>query len=95
MFSAENTWLPPRLCHYTGLYYCSRCHWNNTLVIPARVTHNWDFNAQPVSRAAYQLLRYTRHQTIVKLDPRLYGFVKELAEIKVSLNHTCRKALEG
>ncbi|XP_046665070.1 differentially expressed in FDCP 8 homolog [Homalodisca vitripennis] len=79
----KNSWsAPPRLCDYTGLYYCTSCHWNNTAVIPARVSRNWDFKSYLVCRASYQLLRYTRNWPIVTVEPRLYGFVKELAEIK-------------
>nr|XP_020460522.1 differentially expressed in FDCP 8 homolog isoform X2 [Monopterus albus] len=32
-----------RQCDYTGQYYCSTCHWNDTAIIPARVIHNWEF----------------------------------------------------
>ncbi|KAI2653750.1 hypothetical protein H4Q32_014081 [Labeo rohita] len=32
-----------RQCDYTGQYYCSSCHWNDTAIIPARVIHNWEF----------------------------------------------------
>jgi hypothetical protein len=39
----------PRLCDYSGQYYCKQCHWNDLAVIPARVVHNWDFVARPVS----------------------------------------------
>lgn len=37
-----------RQCDYTGLYYCSSCHWNDQAVIPARVIHSWDFEARKV-----------------------------------------------
>lgn len=40
-----------RQCDYTGLYYCSSCHWNDQAVIPARVIHNWDFEPRKVSGA--------------------------------------------
>ena len=46
------TQTPPvevRLCDYDGLYYCPECHSNDLAVIPARVMHNWDFVARPVS----------------------------------------------
>ncbi|XP_058608369.1 differentially expressed in FDCP 8 homolog isoform X7 [Onychostoma macrolepis] len=32
-----------RQCDYTGQYYCSSCHWNDTAIIPSRVIHNWEF----------------------------------------------------
>ncbi|WAR01533.1 DEFI8-like protein [Mya arenaria] len=33
----------PRLCDYSGSYYCELCHWNDNMLMPARVLHNWDF----------------------------------------------------
>ena len=38
-----------RLCDYTGQYFCEECHWNDMVVIPARVVHNWDFTTYRVS----------------------------------------------
>uniref|UniRef100_A0A3B5LW22 Differentially expressed in FDCP 8 homolog n=1 Tax=Xiphophorus couchianus TaxID=32473 RepID=A0A3B5LW22_9TELE len=40
-----------RQCDYTGQYYCSTCHWNDTAIIPARVIHNWEFEPRKVSSA--------------------------------------------
>lgn len=37
-----------RQCDYTGQYYCSTCHWNDTAIIPARVIHNWEFEPHKV-----------------------------------------------
>lgn len=37
-----------RQCDYTGLYYCSSCHWNDLAVVPARAIHNWDFEPRKV-----------------------------------------------
>uniref|UniRef100_A0A8C7RWE2 Differentially expressed in FDCP 8 homolog n=1 Tax=Oncorhynchus mykiss TaxID=8022 RepID=A0A8C7RWE2_ONCMY len=39
-----------RQCDYTGQYYCSTCHWNDTAVIPARVIHNWEFEPRKVPK---------------------------------------------
>ncbi|XP_075229350.1 differentially expressed in FDCP 8 homolog isoform X2 [Lycorma delicatula] len=72
----------PRLCDYTGLYYCQSCHWNNKTIIPARVLHNWDFEPRPVSRASYQLLRLARNRPIIKINSSLIGFVEELSQMK-------------
>lgn len=38
----------PRLCDFSGLYYCDFCHWNDTMVIPARILANWDFEPHKV-----------------------------------------------
>ena len=43
--------LHARICDYTGLYYCSLCHWNDLAVTPARIVHNWRFDKHPVSGA--------------------------------------------
>lgn len=46
----EGGWVEPRICDYTGLYYCPSCHWNDTAPIPARILHNWDFTPYKVCR---------------------------------------------
>ena len=33
-----------RYCEYTGKYFCSNCHENNTFFIPARILQNWDLS---------------------------------------------------
>lgn len=40
-----------RQCDYSGLYYCSSCHWNDLAVVPARAIHNWDFEPRKVALA--------------------------------------------
>lgn len=47
-FFAEPGLREPRLCDYSGLYYCNYCHWNDIMVIPARVIANWDFEPRKV-----------------------------------------------
>ena len=42
--SSEGERSEARLCDYSGQYYCEECHWNDVVVIPARVVHNWDFS---------------------------------------------------
>lgn len=39
----------PKLCAFSGLYYCDICHQDDTSVIPARIIHNWDLTKRPVS----------------------------------------------
>ncbi|XP_058011364.1 differentially expressed in FDCP 8 homolog isoform X2 [Ahaetulla prasina] len=46
-----------RQCDYTGLYYCSSCHWNDQAVIPARVIHNWDFEPRKKLRQDILLMK--------------------------------------
>lgn len=39
----------PKLCAFSGLYYCDICHQDDASVIPARIIHNWDLTKRPVS----------------------------------------------
>nr|XP_030704756.1 pleckstrin homology domain-containing family M member 1 isoform X6 [Globicephala melas] len=38
----------PKLCAFSGLYYCDICHQDDASVIPARIIHNWDLTKRPV-----------------------------------------------
>ncbi|VDN59717.1 unnamed protein product [Dracunculus medinensis] len=74
----------PRLCDYNGFYYCTRCHWNDQCIIPARIVHNWDFQKYKVCRASKQLLVLIERRPIfdiVKLNPSLPKFVDKLNRI--------------
>lgn len=85
----------PRLCDYSGLYFCENCHMNDTAIIPARVIHNWDFQPQAVSRSSLQIISYLKNKSfhydrsvlinLVEINPMLYGLVDELIQIKVIL----------
>ncbi|XP_053664980.1 differentially expressed in FDCP 8 homolog [Anopheles marshallii] len=77
--------IQPRLCDYTGLYYCPSCHWNDTSIIPARVTNNWDFVPRKVCRASRQQINLLLHKPVIRLEeknPRLFTFIPQLAEVK-------------
>lgn len=55
-----------RQCDYTGQYYCSTCHWNDTAIVPARVIHNWEFEPRKVpSKGA---TKNTQHAYICLVD---------------------------
>nr|CAB3237310.1 differentially expressed in FDCP 8 homolog B [Phallusia mammillata] len=96
-----------RMCDYSGLYYCSNCHWNDTLVMPARVMHNWDHTPYKVSRQAFQLLQAIFNKPLIDIqdvNPLLFNYVEELSEIrkmredilKMKLYFlTCSKALDS
>lgn len=78
-------WSDTRRCDYTGLYYCSACHWNSLAVIPARVIHNWDFEPRAVCQASLQLLRITAEKPLINLEqlnPILFSKVQELSLVK-------------
>ncbi|CAD6240991.1 GSCOCG00009047001-RA-CDS [Cotesia congregata] len=81
----ESAWVEPRLCDYTGLYYCQRCHWNTMAVIPARVIRNWDMEPKRVSRLAAQLLQLLNERPVLlleQLNPKLFELVPDLSLIK-------------
>lgn len=78
--------ITPLLCDYTGLYFCSECHWGGQSVIPARVVLNWDFQEYPVSQLSKQYLKLMMKKSILNLEsinPKLFSFVEELALVKV------------
>ncbi|CAH1779563.1 unnamed protein product, partial [Owenia fusiformis] len=75
----------PRQCDYTGGYYCDLCHWNDAMIIPARVLHNWDFEPRKVCRASKQFLRLMLNKAVIRIqdiNPMLFNFVDELNEVK-------------
>jgi len=105
--SFNNIMSQPHLCDYSGESYCRECHFGSISIIPARVVLNWDFKPRPVSRASEQYLQLMRKKPIINVEainPRLFGFVEELAFIKsMRMNimimkeylMTCKDALES
>ncbi|CAG9833378.1 unnamed protein product [Diabrotica balteata] len=102
----DRDWSEARRCDYSGLYFCTACHWSSSAIIPARVVHNWDFDPQPVSQAALQLLKITSRRPIIhlnKLNSKLFLLVHELDLVR-RLRQTligmkkylsvCRKSIE-
>ncbi|VDP40598.1 unnamed protein product [Soboliphyme baturini] len=61
-----DTMKPAILCDYSGYYYCGRCHWNETAVIPARVIHNWDFEPRPVRLSLEHVCSRGKQLNVVK-----------------------------
>ncbi|EDV51522.1 differentially expressed in FDCP 8 homolog [Drosophila erecta] len=85
MLNIKNTWIEPRLCDYSGLYYCPRCNWNDSNFIPARIIHNWDFSPRRVSRTALQEIRLFLNKPLIRLEednPKLFVFVEKLCAVK-------------
>ncbi|KAK4872427.1 hypothetical protein RN001_014456 [Aquatica leii] len=103
----DTSWTEARRCDYTGLYYCSACHWGSSAVIPARIIHNWDFTPQLVCQASLQLLRITSNRPLLnveKLNPRIFSVVHELNLVRRIRNElsgmrkyllVCRNATEN
>lgn len=86
--STEHSWVEPRLCDYSGRYFCPNCHWNTNCVIPARVVHNWDFEPRKVSRAVRQLHKLMINKPVLPLkdiNPQLFGLVEELSMVQVKV----------
>ncbi|KPP67647.1 differentially expressed in FDCP 8-like [Scleropages formosus] len=96
-----------RQCDYTGQYYCSSCHWNDSAVIPARVIHNWEFEPHKVCRSSMRYLTLMISRPVLKLreiNPLLFNFVEELVEIRKLRQDillmkpyfiTCKEAMEA
>lgn len=81
----KNCYLEPRKCHYSGLFYCRTCHWNNFSIIPGNIIHNWDFEQRSVSRQSLQEINLFYERPVVKLEeinPKLFIFHQKLATIK-------------
>lgn len=58
----------PKLCAFSGLYYCDICHQDDASVIPARIIHNWDLTKRPVCRQALKFLLQIRAQPLINLQ---------------------------
>ncbi|XP_064640629.1 differentially expressed in FDCP 8 homolog B-like isoform X2 [Lineus longissimus] len=85
VISFKSNYDEPRQCDYTGNYYCEQCHWNDTMVIPARVLHNWDFEPMKVCRASKQFLKLMTKRSVLRIqdiNPMLFSFIEELNEVK-------------
>ncbi|XP_066584771.1 differentially expressed in FDCP 8 homolog isoform X2 [Prorops nasuta] len=81
----KSTWTEPRICDYSGLYFCHKCHWNTMCIIPARVIRNWDMEPRRVSRAAAQLLALLENRPVLSLEtlnPMLFTLVPDLSFVK-------------
>ncbi|XP_039178271.1 putative pleckstrin homology domain-containing family M member 1P isoform X2 [Crotalus tigris] len=42
----------PKLCSFTGLYFCDNCHQDEESVIPSCLIHNWDLSRYPTLQMA-------------------------------------------
>ncbi|XP_062937475.1 pleckstrin homology domain-containing family M member 1 isoform X2 [Cynocephalus volans] len=71
----------PKLCAFSGLYYCDICHQDDASVIPARIIHNWDLTKRPVCRQALKFLTHIRAQPLINLqrvNASLYEHVEQM-----------------
>ncbi|KAM5274522.1 pleckstrin homology domain-containing family M member 1 [Ctenodactylus gundi] len=77
----------PKLCAFSGLYYCDICHQDDASVIPARIIHNWDLTKRLVCRQALKFLAQIRAQPLINLqlvNPSLYEHVERMQLISRS-----------
>ncbi|XP_051850858.1 pleckstrin homology domain-containing family M member 1 [Antechinus flavipes] len=74
----------PKLCAFSGLYYCDICHQDDSSVIPARLIHNWDLTKRTVCRQALKFLIQIRNQPLINLqlvNKSLYDHVERMNHI--------------
>ncbi|XP_047736221.1 uncharacterized protein LOC108668236 isoform X2 [Hyalella azteca] len=75
-----------RLCHYFMRYFCATCHMNQTHVIPAKMLHEWDGKAYPVSCFAHQFLTRLAPEPLLypsTINPSLYSTSPPLQQFRL------------
>ncbi|XP_006142498.1 pleckstrin homology domain-containing family M member 3 isoform X2 [Tupaia chinensis] len=73
-----------KVCNYSGWYYCSSCHVDDSFLIPARVVHNWDTSKYKVSKQAKEFLEYVYEEPLIDIqqeNPMLYHHAEPLATV--------------
>ncbi|NXM22061.1 PKHM1 protein, partial [Ploceus nigricollis] len=74
----------PKLCAFSGLYYCDSCHRDQETVIPSRLIHNWDLTKRGVCKQALKFLTQIRNQPLIDLrlvNESLYEHVETMGRI--------------
>eukprot|EP01112_Ceratiomyxa_fruticulosa_P022857 TRINITY_DN850_c0_g1_i2.p1 TRINITY_DN850_c0_g1~~TRINITY_DN850_c0_g1_i2.p1 ORF type:complete len:1344 (-),score=342.53 TRINITY_DN850_c0_g1_i2:41-4072(-) len=75
-----------RYCEYTGKLYCGKCHVGDSFFIPARVLHDWDHRAFPVSKHAKAFLEKSYREPlfdVLAINPALYKKSQSIASIRI------------
>ncbi|XP_033026166.1 pleckstrin homology domain-containing family M member 3 [Lacerta agilis] len=73
-----------KVCSYSGWYYCSICHVDDSFLIPARLVHNWDTSKYKVSKQAKEFLEYVYEEPLIDIqqeNPMLYRHVEPLTTV--------------
>lgn len=73
-----------KVCNYSGWYYCSSCHVDDSFLIPARIVHNWDTSRYKVSKQAKEFLEYVYEEPLIDIqqeNPMLYLHAEPLATV--------------
>ncbi|XP_031362928.2 pleckstrin homology domain-containing family M member 1 [Lonchura striata] len=74
----------PKLCAFSGLYYCDSCHRDEETIIPSRLIHNWDLTKRGVCKQALKFLTQIRNQPLIDLrlvNESLYEHVERMGRI--------------
>ncbi|NWS35272.1 PKHM1 protein, partial [Polioptila caerulea] len=74
----------PKLCSFSGLYYCDSCHQDEETVIPSRLIHNWDLTKRGVCKQALKFLTQIQNQPLIDLklvNESLYEHVERMRRI--------------
>ncbi|XP_029141479.1 pleckstrin homology domain-containing family M member 1 [Protobothrops mucrosquamatus] len=74
----------PKLCSFTGLYFCDNCHQDEESVIPSRLIHNWDLSRYPICCQALKFLAKIQNQPLIDLklvNETLYDHVEQMRQI--------------
>ncbi|XP_068775069.1 pleckstrin homology domain-containing family M member 1 isoform X2 [Struthio camelus] len=78
------SFVKPKLCAFSGLYYCDSCHQDDETVIPSRLIHNWDLTKRGVCRQALKFLTQICNQPLINLklvNESLYDHVERMSRI--------------
>ncbi|XP_075767790.1 pleckstrin homology domain-containing family M member 1 isoform X2 [Pelodiscus sinensis] len=81
------SFVKPKLCAFSGLYYCDGCHQDDESVIPSRLIHNWDLTKRAICRQALKFLNQIRNQPLINLklvNESLYGHAEQMSRIRRS-----------
>nr|XP_002749756.3 pleckstrin homology domain-containing family M member 3 isoform X2 [Callithrix jacchus] len=73
-----------KVCNYSGWYYCSSCHVDDSFLIPARIVHNWDTSKYKVSKQAKEFLEYVYEEPLIDIQQEnamLYHHAEPLAAV--------------
>ncbi|KAL7054580.1 hypothetical protein AAHC03_025971 [Spirometra sp. Aus1] len=68
-------------CHYTGRYFCEKCHWGDEWYIPGCIFILNDCEKHPVSRTAYLKLRVLWETALIHPPPYWYHDNEEAAKV--------------
>ncbi|CAG9816690.1 unnamed protein product [Phaedon cochleariae] len=83
------------VCAFTGEYFCDNCMSSESVQIPARIVHNWDFKTYPISRKGkkyieevkdHPILDFKVNILILLTDYKLYFFTFQFSWLAKDCN---------